>query len=88
MTEREIVEGIMNKGIDAMLTALAMYCSKGHCNDCAYLDRRNDTCNVVDYICEHEELTTLNRVPYGNRGYEEDPDPDRDWRDQVCHVTI
>ena len=88
MTEREIAEGIMHKGIDAILTALSMFCSKGHCNDCAYLNKSDDTCNVVNYICEHEEITTLNRVPYGDRGFTEDPDPDRNWRDMVCNVPM
>ena len=88
MTEREIAEGIMHKGIDAILTALSMFCSKGHCEDCAYLNKSDDTCNVVNYICEHEEITTLNRVPYGDResDYCEDPHADDDWRDMVYNV--
>ena len=87
--ENREVEKVLSYGIHIILKALARHCSDWRtCSDCDYMNDSDGECNVLNYICEHEELTTVNRVPCGDDGFEEDPDPDRNWRDMVCNVPM
>ena len=81
--ENREVEEVLSYGIDIILKALARHCSDWRtCTACPYMNDSNGECNVLNHICDSEELTTVDTVSYGDCGYEEDPDPDRDWRDR------
>lgn len=87
--ERKKAEEISTYDIDVIIGALTIHCSDPDtCTACPYMNDSDSTCNVLEHICEHEELTSLDRVPYGDResDYCEDPHADDDWRDMVYNV--
>lgn len=81
--EKKEAEEVLKKGINVILGALAMHCSKPDaCNDCPYINDSDGLCQVLEHIINSEELTSLDRVPYGDDENECDERGDNDWRER------
>lgn len=69
--QRERAEEVKKYGLDTMLDALAMYCSGDNCNDCWYINKTDDSCEVFNYIERMWCFPFAEEVPYGEKGFEE-----------------